>query len=252
MRELSALSLVIANGVFLFLGFSRLFFVLDGWASTFGLRCVAVFGDFAGPYAIGFPMAALLLATHLSPMVRRARLVLSIVLAEYATSAVFGLVSFLGAFAQDLSSSARATMEGLLERSVWLALLVLAIVVACRVWLGLYPSLLPRPASVSPYHSGSYHSTVYGQPYPAQPVFPQLTPQAYPTTDPSAMTRDTAGWPVVPPPPMPAPLVVDPDPTMRVSLSHHDTPAGGTQAVVPEQGGDATQVVPAQEPPEQQ
>jgi hypothetical protein len=54
------------------------------------------------------------------------------------------------------------------------------------------------------------------------------------------------GWPLVPPPPMPGPLVVDADPTMRI--------------VVPSQvwfdpSGDATTVVPPPdllEPPAQQ
>lgn len=281
LREISALALLAANAVFLALGFSGLFIVLDRWGSDFGLRSAAVFDAFAGPLALGLPMIAMLLATHVAPMVARARLILIVVLVEYAVSALFGAVTFLGAFAYDLSS-ARATLEGLLERSTWLGLLVLATIIIVRVWLRLFPA----PKRSTPY--AGYPRVTYGKPYPGQPMYPQpgspvpgmqsgpvpaasqlpggfqplspppgvfppgstlpgAIPPAFPppgAAQPTPLITGAAspeeptaaqGWPVVPPPPMPAPLVVDHDPTRRVP-SPRPVPA--------DSGGDATQVVP--------
>src|SRR5262245_9960403 len=73
LRELVAIALLIANGVLQFVGVSALFFVLDNWGGGFGARSAAVFGRFTGPIALGLPMVALLLATHVAPMVRRSR-----------------------------------------------------------------------------------------------------------------------------------------------------------------------------------
>jgi hypothetical protein len=214
LRELSVLALLGGNAVFLFLGFSDLFLVIDRWASDFGLRCAQVFPTFVGPISLGLPIAAMLLATHVAPMIRRARLVLIVVLAELGVSALFGAITFLGGFAHDLSS-ARATIENTLWRIVWLGFLVLACVLVARLWLGLYPTAKPGPAGYSGYGQPSY-----GRPYPGQPLYPQDVPTYSAGAAPvvpgqsgspaAAMSAPTpvTGWPVVPPPPMPEPLVV--------------------------------------------
>ncbi|MDT5028211.1 MAG: hypothetical protein QOE61_4637, partial [Micromonosporaceae bacterium] len=98
------LGLLAGNAVFLLIGFSDLFFVIDRWASDFGLRCAQVFATFVGPVSLILPIAALLLATHVTPMLRRSRQVLIAVLAELGVSALFGAITFLGAFAHDLGS----------------------------------------------------------------------------------------------------------------------------------------------------
>jgi hypothetical protein len=250
LRELSCAALLGANAVFLLLGFTGLILVIDGWASGFGQRSVVHFGTFAGPLAIALPMVAVLLATHVSPMVPRARLLLMVAGVEYAVSAVFGAITFLGAFAFDLHS-VRATLVGLLGRAVWLGLLLLAGIVLARLWLGLYPPV-PKPPP-APY--GTYGRPAgYGQPYPGQPTYqpgqaqpvvgqPSPGPLAQTVTDPSA------GWPAVPAPPMPGPLPgmaggpvpgpapADPDLTTRLPIA-------------PDTGGEATQVVPAPPPTE--
>ena len=59
LRELSVLGLLAGNAVFLFLGFSDLFIVIDRWASDFGLRCAQVFSTFVGPISLGLPVVAL-------------------------------------------------------------------------------------------------------------------------------------------------------------------------------------------------
>ena len=137
-RELAALALLVANAVFLLLGFTRLLFVLDGWASGFGARSAAAFPVFVGPVSLSLPIIAVLLATHVTPMLRRHRLILVIACAEYALSAVFGFATFLGAVAEDLPAI-RATLEGLLWRGVWLGLLAVGVLVLARLYLGLMP-----------------------------------------------------------------------------------------------------------------
>ncbi len=286
-REVSALALLAGNAVFLLLGVSRLLFVLDGWSSSFGQRCTDAFPTFVGLLSLGLPMASLLVATHIKPMVLRSRQILLTVLIEYAVSAVFGAVTFLGAFAHGLNS-ARATIEGILQRGVWLAFLILVCVVAVRIQLRLFPR--PKPA---PYAAG-YLPTSYGQPYPGQPMFPQTYPPQRPagggspastsgdpyatqttvpqtsvpqtsvpqTTVPQATVPQTvaaqntaaratsgSGWPAVPPPPMPAPLVVDP---LVIDPPTVD-PDPTTRIALPvpatgEPADEATQVVKAPEP----
>ena len=215
MRELGVFALLAGNGVFLALGISGLFFVIDRWASDFGLRCAAVYLDFTGPLALGLPVLAMLLATHVAPILRRARAVMITVFAQLCVSVMFGAVTYLGAFAYDLNS-VRATIEHLLYRSVWLGFLVLVCILFARIWRGLYPGPKPRPAAFP-----AYAQPTYGRPYPGQPLYPQGTYQ--PGTDEYLDSVDPfaadTGWPVVPPPPRPAPLVVEEggDRTMRFS-----------------------------------
>jgi len=243
MRELGVFALLAGNGVFLALGISGLFFVIDRWASDFGLRCAAVYLDFTGPLALGLPVAAMLLATHVAPILRRARTILITVFAELCVSAVFGAVTYLGAFAHDLSS-VRATIEGLLFRSVWLGFLVLSCILLARVWRGLYPAPKPRPAGFP-----AYPQPTYGRPYPGQPLYPQGTYQ--PGTDEYLESVDPfaadTGWPVVPPPPRPGPLVVEPvgEQTMRFAPMVPEQPAApeasnGTGPIAADSGNDPT------------
>ena len=88
MRQIAATALLAGNAVFLFLGVSDLLFVVGGWAGGFGARSEAVFGTFAGPVAIALPLLAMLLATHLSPVLPSSRTILLTALGEYAVSAV--------------------------------------------------------------------------------------------------------------------------------------------------------------------
>jgi hypothetical protein len=141
---------------------------------------------------------------------------------EYGVSALFGVISFLGAFGQGLNS-VRATLEGTLERGVWLAFLVLACVIAVRLQMRLYP-----PATPQRYVEPAYLPATYGQPYPGQPLYPQAYPSqrrngvtlaiAEPTDPFESVVTSGSGWPAVPPPPMPSPLLIDPDPTTRIEL----------------------------------
>jgi hypothetical protein len=287
LRETVALALLAGNAVFLVLGFSGLFFVIDRWATGFGERCAAAYDAFVGPSSLGLPLVAMLLATHVAPMVRRTRTILIAALAELGVSAFFGAITYLGAFANDLSS-VRATVEGLLRRSVWLGFLVLACVVVTRVWTGLYPASKPQPAGYA-----TYGQPTYGRPYPGQPMYPPPPPTYQPgvaqlgtaephdaaralaeprdatrvmgqphdptraMAEPSDATRvmgqphdavraladektSGTGWPVVPPPPIPAPLVMPVDPITPPSIT---SPAGHEMAgdrMVGDEMADAT------------
>jgi hypothetical protein len=268
LRELSVFALLAGNAVFLLIGVTRLFVVIDRWASDFGLRCSEVFPTFVGPYAIGLPILAVLLATHVEPMVPRTRLALLVAVAEYGVSAFFGALTFLGAFAYDLRSP-RAVIEAVLIRGVWLGFLLLGGMVLYRMWRGLFPAPPPR----SPVYGG-HAPTTYGKPYPGQPMFPQPgaptspTGHGQPGTTPAGDQSAAAAWPEVPPPPMPAPITIEADPTTRLTPvavepttpAHPATPAHPTvpistepaeattqlptQPQPPDTGGDATQVVP--------
>jgi hypothetical protein len=265
LRELSVLALLAGNAVFLVLGVSGLFLVINGWASDFGQRCAAVFGAFVGPFALGIPIVAVLLATHVAPMVPRSRLILIVALSEYAASAFFGAITFLGAFAYDLRS-ARATIEGLLNRSVWMGFLILGSILLLRLWMGLFP----RPRTQATSYGGYPSTTTYGRPYPGQPLYPQPgSPEATTGANPVVPApagsgsgapgsgapaipapRSATGWPEVPPPPMPAPPPVDADPTAPLILTSaqmtnaQKASAQRADPQPPETGGDATQVVP--------
>jgi hypothetical protein len=239
LREVCALALLVGNGVFQLLGVTGLFFVIENWGTDFGLRSAMAFDRFMGPLALGLPMLALLLATHVAPMVRRALVILIVVLVQYGVSAFFGMITFFGGFAYDLRSP-RTTLEGLLERVVWLGLLVLVCIVAVRAWIGV------RPAVQRPTTYPAIDRPTYGRPYPGQPLIPQPGRLGTATGSPAGeipMDRiNDGGWPIVPPPPMPRPLVIEADPTMRLT-----TPA---QVL----GDEETQLVPlpADEPPTQQ
>lgn len=180
MRYLAVCALLAGNGVFLFLGISDLLFVVSGWITRFGARSEVVFDTFAGPGAIALPLLAALLATHVHSVLPQARTLLQVALAEYAVSGFFGVITYLGAFAEDVFAI-RATVNGLISRAVWLAFLAIATMAVYRVYRALYPPV-PHP----PY---GYGPPVYGQPYPGQPVYPQ--PGAYSTGSAAPATDQT-------------------------------------------------------------
>lgn len=167
MRYLAVCALLAGNGVLLFLGVSDLLFVVSGWITRFGARSEVVFDTFAGPVAIALPLLAMLLATHVHSVLPQARWLLQVALAEYAVSGFFGVITYLGAFAEDVFSI-RSTVDGLISRAVWLAFLAIAGVAVYRVYRALYPPI-PRPLY-------GYGPPVYGQPYPGQPTYPPPGP----------------------------------------------------------------------------
>jgi len=175
LRELAALALLGGNAVFLLIAVLSLFFTFDNWAIGFGARADATFNDFSGLIAIGFPVIAVLLATHIPPMVGRARVITLVALGEYAVSGFFGLIAFIGRFASRLDSppvlgesGLRRAFEGLFGGMIWLGLLAFAAYVVYRVWAIVF--FVPKPRYAYP--------PTYGQPYPGQPTYTQ-PPQTY-------------------------------------------------------------------------
>ena len=184
LRELAAFVLLAGNAVLLFLSITSLIFVVDGWASEFGRRAANTYYGFVGQTSILVPLIAMLIATHIRPPVRHARTITLATLAEYLVSAFFGVVTFIGAFAEDVAngrgSTVRFIFENLIVRMVWLVFFALAAYLVWRVAIGMYA-----------------------------PVRPVQTPEGYAPPTPSP-TPESSGWPSVPPPPMPNPPSSDP------------------------------------------
>jgi hypothetical protein len=177
-----------------------------------------------------------------TPPLPRGRAIVLTVLAEYAASAFFGAITFLGGFAFDIGAGHDAFVD-LLQRGVWIAFLVVACLIVVRIWLGLFQTV-PEPS--------------YGKPYPGQPLIPAPSPvevddtpttllsaptassptgtirlpadadpptQVLAQTPPEQPQDEGSGWPEVPPPPMPNAIVLEPDPTMRIVLPPSEPPA---------------------------
>jgi hypothetical protein len=140
LRELAAFVLLAGNAVLLFLSITSLIFVVDGWASEFGRRAADTYYGFVGQTSILVPLIAMLIATHIRPPVRHARTITLAALAEFLVSAFFGVVTFIGAFAEDVAngrgSTVRFIFENLITRTVWLAFFALAGYVVWRVAIG--------------------------------------------------------------------------------------------------------------------
>jgi hypothetical protein len=164
-RELAALILVGAASVLLFLAFVDLFVQFSGWASEFGNRADRDFDGFVGLLTIVLPLGAVLLATHVKPVVKQAKLITLVALIDYGVAALFGIITLFASFIHGVqgqfgqSGSFRDSFIVLLARLVMLGLLAFAAFLVWRVWQGVYA--VPRPA---PQSYGYGQPGVYGQP----------------------------------------------------------------------------------------
>jgi hypothetical protein len=93
LREPVALVLLGANALLLFVGLIRL--LTPGIIDTFTGRAWSAFGSFVGVESIVLPVLAVLLATHLSPVLPKAKLITQVALGEYAAAAGLGVLTFL-------------------------------------------------------------------------------------------------------------------------------------------------------------
>ncbi|WFF03011.1 hypothetical protein [Micromonospora sp. WMMD964] len=157
LRELAALALLGANAVFLFVGLLRLIAPSD--YGTFTDRSGSAFYSFIGVEAVGLPLLAVLLATHISPVLPKAKLITQVALVEYAVSAFFGTLTMLiwtvGRLAQ---AEILDALLGVLTRFAWMVVFAVAAWVVYTVWRAHY--YVPRPKP---------QPGVYGQPQPGQP-----------------------------------------------------------------------------------
>ncbi|WP_433266991.1 hypothetical protein ACQPWR_04925 [Micromonospora vinacea] len=158
LRELAALALLGANAVFLFVGLLRLIAPND--YSSFTDRAGSAFYAFIGVEAVGLPLLAVLLATHISPVLAKAKLITQAAVVEYAVSALFGTLTMLiwtvGRLAE---AEVLDALLGVLTRFAWMVIFAVAAWVVYTIWRAHY--YVPRPKP---------QPGVYGQ---AQPGWPQ-------------------------------------------------------------------------------
>ncbi|MET7965286.1 hypothetical protein [Micromonospora sp. NPDC005305] len=165
LRELAALVLLGANAVLLFVGLLRLLVPVDDY-STFSGRAGSTFFAFVGLESTVLPVLAVLLATHVRPVLPRAKLITQVALVEYAVAAVFGALTLLIWLVGRLADGkVLDAFLGLLTRVAWLAVFAVAAFVVFKIWRTLYYVAKPKP-----------QPGVYGQ---AQPGWPQQ-PGGYP------------------------------------------------------------------------
>ncbi|MFC0028831.1 hypothetical protein ACFFMM_04750 [Micromonospora chaiyaphumensis] len=165
LRELAALVLLGANAVLLFVGLLRLLVPVDDY-STFSGRAGSTFFAFVGLESTVLPVLAVLLATHVRPVLPKAKLITQVALVEYAVAAVFGALTFLIWLVGRLADGeVLDAFLGLLTRVAWLAVFAVAAFVVFKIWRTLYYVPKPKP-----------QPGVYGQ---AQPGWPQQ-PGGYP------------------------------------------------------------------------
>ncbi|MEV1075124.1 hypothetical protein [Micromonospora parva] len=157
LRELAALALLGANAVFLFVGLLRL--VAPNDYSSFTDRAGSAFYAFVGVEAVALPVLAVLLATHISPVLAKAKLITQAALIEYAVSALFGTLTMLiwtvGRLAE---AEVLDALLGVLTRFAGMVIFAIAAWVVYTIWRAHY--YVPRPKP---------QPGVYGQPQPGWP-----------------------------------------------------------------------------------
>ncbi|WP_204038169.1 hypothetical protein, partial [Micromonospora qiuiae] len=257
LRELAAIVLLGANAVFLFVGLIQLV-TPQGAYSTLTSRAGVASAAFIGLEAVVLPVLAVLLATHVAPVVPRAKLITQVALGEYAFSAVVGglalLVWLVGRLAE---GQLFVAMTGILTRVAWAALFAMAAYLVWSVWQRLYHVPRPKP------EPGLYGSPQPGWPGgPTQPGWSQPggpggagqpgaygagQPGAYGTGQPGAYGTgqpggygDRSGWPAAGQPPMAG----------GPSASPHTWPPHGQPAVPPQPSAPATPQPSAQATPQ--
>ncbi|MEH1169741.1 hypothetical protein V6V47_30615 [Micromonospora sp. CPCC 205539] len=158
LREVGALALLGANAVFLFVGLLRLLAPTD--YSSFTGRAGSTFFTFIGLESVILPLLAVLLATHISPVLPKAKLITQVALGEYAASALLGTLTLLvWLVAQLAEAEVLEALLGVLTRFAYLMLFAVAVWVVFTLWRTLYYVPKPKP-----------QPGVYGQ---AQPGWPQ-------------------------------------------------------------------------------
>ncbi|MFC4020490.1 hypothetical protein ACFOW4_21465 [Micromonospora sp. GCM10011542] len=157
LRELGALALLGANAVFLFVGLLRLLSPSD--YASFTDRAGSTFFAFIGIEAVLLPLLAVLLATHVAPVLPKAKLITQVALGEYAVSALFGVLTMLiwtvGRLAEGEVLDA---LLGMLTRFAWMVIFGVAAYVVYTIWRAFYYVPKPKP-----------QPGVYGQPQPGWP-----------------------------------------------------------------------------------
>jgi hypothetical protein len=175
LRQPAAFALLVVNGVTLLFGVVDLLLIFQDWSANFLNGVDSSFGTFVGVVSVTFPLLAVLLATHIKPVLAQARLITVGALIEYGVSALFGVVCLLAGFLHGLTSSItinglsspRRALEMFLIRGAWLAVLAVAALAVYQVFQGMYAGVKPAPTG---YPQQPGYPYAYGQPgYPQQP-----------------------------------------------------------------------------------
>ncbi len=179
LREPAAFVLLGANALLLFVGLLRLMTSATSAAGRAGSAAAA----FTGIEAVVLPLLAVLLATHLHPVLPRAKLIIQVALGQYAFSAFFGALTFLIWFVDRLvSAELLIAFLGFLSQLAGLGLLLLAGFPVYQIWRRLYYVPKPKP-----------QPGVYGAPQPGWPAPP---PGGQPGAQPGwPGPGQGAGWP---------------------------------------------------------
>ncbi|MFF5176030.1 hypothetical protein ACFY3U_25860 [Micromonospora sp. NPDC000089] len=160
LRELAALVLLGANALLLFVGFVRLLVPSD--YGTFSGRAGSEFFSFVGVESTVLPLLAVLLATHVDPVLPRAKQITQAAVGEYAFGALFGVLTFLIWLVGRLAEAEVLDgLLGMLTRVAWFGVFAVAAFVVYRVWRTYYHVPRPKP-----------QPGVYGQPQPGWPQQP--------------------------------------------------------------------------------
>ncbi|MGR6317336.1 hypothetical protein Q2K19_06280 [Micromonospora soli] len=161
LRELAALVLLGANAVLLFVGLLRLLVPTNDYSTITG-RAGTTFFIFIGVESAVLPLLAVLLATHVRPVLARAKLITQAALGEYAFAALFGALTFLISLVGRLADGdVLEAFRDMLAQVAYLAIFGIAAFVVFRIWRTLYfvPKPKPQPG-------------LYGQPQPGWPQQP--------------------------------------------------------------------------------
>ncbi|WP_025619346.1 hypothetical protein [Salinispora cortesiana] len=230
LREPAVFVLLGANALLLFVGLLRLMTSATSAAGRAGSAAAA----FTGVEAVVLPLLAVLLATHLHPVLPRAKLITQVALGQYAFSAVFGALTFLiWSVDRLVSAELLDAFLGFLSQLAGLGLLLLAGFPVYRIWRRLYyvPKPKPQPGVYGAPQSGWPAPPPGGQPG-AQPGWPGGWPgpnqgAGWPGPGQGAGWPDPsqgAGWPA---PPQPAP------PESGVVYGQSVAPPAGTSPPAP-------------------
>ncbi|MEU4679393.1 hypothetical protein [Micromonospora sp. NPDC023737] len=166
LRELAAFALLGANAVFLFVGLIRMLTGTD--YGNFSDRAGGSFFTFVGFEAAALPLLAVLLATHIEPILSKAKTITQVALVEYAVGALFGALAFLIATVGRLAEGeVLDSLLALLTRLAQLALFAVAVYVVYTIWRAFYYVPKPKP-----------QPGVYGSPQPGWPPQPGGWPGA--------------------------------------------------------------------------
>lgn len=231
------MALVGANALLLLVGLIWLLVPVNEY-SNWTLQANAAFDNFVGLQAAVLPLLAVLLATHVQPVLSQAKLITQVALGEYAFGALLGVITFLIAtIGQLVDGEGSRALLTLLAGTAYLAIFGVAARVVHRVWRTLYyvpkpkpePGVYgrPQPGPQSGYPGYASSQQPYGQPYgagmPGQP--PYAPPQSA-----------SSSGPVVPQPPV--------QPVSSSAEATQVVPRATGPAQVTPQSAEPTQAIP--------